>query len=50
MNRAAIILVLEVAGAVLVSAGAGLIFVPAGIVAAGVFLLAFAIAAERSSA
>lgn len=50
MNRAAIILLMEVAGAMMVSAGAGLVFVPAGIIAAGAFLLAFAIAAERSSA
>jgi hypothetical protein len=50
MNRAGIILLMEVAGAILVSAGAGLVFVPAGLIAAGFFLLAFAIAAERSSA
>jgi hypothetical protein len=47
---AAIILVLELIGAVLISAGAALIFPPAGIIAFGVFVLVFAIAAERSNA
>jgi hypothetical protein len=41
---------MEFIGAVLVSVGAGLVYAPAGIVAFGVFLLVFAIAAERSSA
>ena len=50
MNRAAIILAMEVIGAAAVSVGAGLIFPPAGIIAAGVFLLVFAIAVERSRA
>ena len=50
MRSAAIILVVEVLGAVLVSVGAGMIFAPAGIITAGVFLLAFAIAVERSRA
>lgn len=47
---AATILLMEFIGAVLVSVGAGLVYAPAGIVAFGVFLLVFAIAAERSSA
>jgi hypothetical protein len=50
MNRAAIILAMEVIGAAAVSVGAGLIFPPAGIIAAGIFLLVFAIAVERSRA
>ena len=50
MNRAAIILAMEVIGATAVSVGAGLIFPPAGIIAAGIFLLVFAIAVERSRA
>ena len=50
MNRAAIILAMEVIGAAAVSVGAGLIFPPAGIIAAGMFLLVFAIAVERSRA
>jgi hypothetical protein len=41
---------MELVGAVLVSVGAGLVFAPAGIVAAGAFLLVFAIAVERSRA
>jgi hypothetical protein len=50
MNRAAIILVTELLGAGTVSVGAGLIFVPAGIIVAGIFLLVFAFAFERSRA
>ena len=50
MNRAGLIWLMEVAGAMMVCAGAGIVFVPAGIIASGVFLLAFAIAAERSRA
>ena len=50
MNRAAFKLAMEVIGAAAVSVGAGLIFPPAGIIAAGIFLLVFAIAVERSRA
>ena len=50
MNRAGIILLMEVAGVVFVSLGAGMVFAPAGIITAGVFLLLFAFAIERSSA
>ncbi len=50
MNSAALILAMELLGAAAVSGGAGLIFPPAGIIAAGVFLLVFAIAVERSRA
>ena len=47
---AATILLMELIGALLVSVGAGLVYAPAGLIAFGVFLLVFAIAAERSSA
>ena len=49
-KSAAIIVVMEVAGAALVTAGIGLVSLPAAIVAAGVFLLVFAFAIERSRA
>ena len=45
--RAAIILV-QVLGAIIVSAGVGLVFVPAGIILAGAFMIAFAVAIERN--
>lgn len=41
-------LVLEVAGAALVSLGAFLIFLPAGFVVAGGFLLAFGLATAKA--
>jgi hypothetical protein len=41
---------MELIGASLISVGAGMIFAPAGIVAAGAFILTFAIALERSRA
>ena len=50
MKSAAIILVMEIAGAILVSIGAGLIYPAAGLIAAGVFLIGFSIAIERSRA
>ena len=37
-------------GAAMISVGAGIVFVPAGIIVAGAFLLTFAIALERSRA
>ena len=49
-KSAAIILVVELVAAILISVGIGLLLVPAGIIAAGVFLLVFGIAYERSSA
>lgn len=49
-KTAAIILVVELVAAVLISVGIGLLLMPAGIIAAGVFLLVFGIALERSSA
>ena len=49
-KSAAIILVVESFAAILISVGIGLLLVPAGIIAAGVFLLVFAIAYERSRA
>ena len=49
-KSAAIILGMESFGAILISVGLGLVFVPAGIIALGVFLLVFGIAIERSSA
>lgn len=45
--RAAIILV-QVLGAIIVSAGVGLVFVPAGIILFGAFMIAFAVAIERN--
>ena len=45
--RAAIILV-QVLGAIIVSAGVGLVFVPAGIILFGTFMIAFAVAIERN--
>lgn len=41
---------MEVAGAMLVTAGVGSVFVPAGLIVAGMFLLVFAVAIERSRA
>jgi uncharacterized membrane protein len=41
---------MEFIGALMVSVGAGLVFAPACLIVFGVFLLVFAIAAERSSA
>jgi uncharacterized membrane protein len=49
-KSAAIILVVELVAAILISVGIGLLLMPAGIIAAGVFLLVFGIAYERSSA
>jgi len=49
-KSAAIILVVESFAAILISVGIGLMLVPAGIIAAGVFLLVFGIAYERSRA
>jgi len=45
--RAAIILV-QVLGAIIISAGVGLVFVPAGIILFGAFMIAFAVAIERN--
>lgn len=45
--RAAIILV-QVLGAIIVSAGVGLVFMPAGIILFGAFMIAFAVAIERN--
>jgi uncharacterized membrane-anchored protein YitT (DUF2179 family) len=39
--------VLQIAGALITAVGVGLIFLPAGIILAGVFALAFGIALER---
>lgn len=41
---------MEAIGAILVSTGLGLAFLPAGIVAFGLFMIGFAIAVERSLA
>lgn len=49
-KTAAIILLVELVAAILISVGIGLLLMPAGIIAAGVFLLVFGIAYERSSA
>ncbi len=45
--RAAIIC-LQVLGAIIVSAGVGLVFLPAGIILAGAFMIAFAVGIERN--
>ena len=45
--RAAIIC-LQVLGAIIVSAGVGIVFMPAGIILAGAFMIAFAVAIERN--
>ena len=45
--RAAIIC-LQVLGAIIISTGVGLVFVPAGIILAGAFMIAFAVAIERN--
>ena len=49
-RMAGIILVVEVLGAVAMAVGAGLIYLPAGIVLAGFLALVFAVAFERSRA
>ena len=41
---------MEVAGAMLVTAGVGMVFIPAGLIVLGIFLLVFAVAIERSRA
>jgi hypothetical protein len=41
-------MLLQVVGALIISAGAALIFVPAGLVVAGVFVIAFGVAIERT--
>lgn len=50
MKVPGIILLMEILGVVLISVGAALIFVPAGIITAGISLMIFAIAIERSRA
>ena len=50
MRTPGIILVLEVLGALMISIGAGIVFAPAGLIVAGIFILVFAIAFERSRA
>lgn len=49
-RAAGIILVVEFLGAALMAVGAGMIFLPAGIILAGFLALVFAIAFERSRA
>ena len=43
-------LLMELFGAAIVSFGFGLVFVPAGVIVAGLFVLAFTIALDRSYA
>ena len=45
-----VVVITQVAGATAVSVGIGLMFVPAGIIAAGLFSLLFGIALERRDA
>lgn len=49
-RQTGIILLLEILGALIVSIGVGLVFVPAGVIALGFFILVFTIAFERSRA
>ncbi len=44
----AVIICLQLLGAIIVSAGVGMVFVPAGIILAGAFMIAFAVAIERN--
>jgi hypothetical protein len=37
-----------VLGAIIISAGVGIVFMPAGIILAGAFMIAFAVAIERN--
>lgn len=48
MRSNASTIVLQVVGAIIVSAGVGMVFVPAGIILAGAFMIAFAVAIERN--
>ena len=48
MRSRAATIVLQVVGAIIVSTGVGLVFVPAGIILAGAFMIAFAVAIERN--
>jgi hypothetical protein len=48
MRFRAAIICLQVLGAIIVSAGFGLMFAPAGIILVGVFMIAFAVAIERN--
>lgn len=43
-------IVLQVAGATLISLGAGLVYPPAGVILAGLFAVGFGIALERGRA
>lgn len=45
-RRSVVANALQLAGAAMLSFGVGLVFVPAGVIAAGVCLLAFGLAAE----
>jgi len=45
-----VVLVTQVAGAIAVSVGVGLIFIPAGIIVGGLFSILFGIALERTNA
>lgn len=42
--------IIQIAGAVITSIGVGMIFVPAGLVLAGVFTIVFGVAMERNNA
>lgn len=45
-----VVLVTQVLGALAVSLGVGLIFLPAGVISAGLFSILFGIALERTNA
>ena len=47
LSKAVMATILQVAGASAISIGAGLIFIPAGVILAGVFAILFGLAAER---
>jgi hypothetical protein len=48
MRSRAAIICLQVLGAIIISAGVGIVFMPAGIVLFGAFMIAFAVAIERN--
>jgi hypothetical protein len=41
--------IMQISGAVLIAIGAGLVFLPAGLIVAGVFAVAFGISLERNN-
>lgn len=50
MSKKTTATVLQVSGAVLICTGAGMLFLPAGIMLAGIFAVLFGLALERTDA